>query len=231
MDDSSLPQPSDVSAEVQTTTLLEKYKDNAADSFRSDSLGTDAIPSVRTSNGKHPHRFASQSEAVGASFSKEKFDFYFNAAQVYLKQGRYYRAADSFTLASIFGAREEVGLAYAGKSHALFAAGEYISSALFLSRALQVMPDYASVKVDLVDIIGGKDKLEARIADAEERLQISDAPELRFLLAYVYYQMDKLDAAKKAIDAAYKKLPNSKAIGALKKAIDSALAGNQPTIQ
>jgi len=163
------------------------------------------------------------------SFSEDKFNLYINAAQAYLKQGRYYRAADSFTLASIYKPKDP--FAYAGKSHALFAAGEYISSALFLSRALQVMPEYVQRKVDLVDIIGGKDKLEARIADAEERLQISDAPELRFLLAYVYYQMDKLDAAKKAIDAAYKKLPNSKAIGALKKAIDSALAGNQPTIQ
>jgi len=43
--------------------------------------------------------------------------------------------------------------------------------------------------------------------------------------------MNRLDAAKKSIDAAYKKLPNSKAIGALKKAIDNALARSQPTIQ
>ncbi len=163
------------------------------------------------------------------SFSEDKFNLYINAAQAYLKQGRYYRAADSFTLASIY--RPKDPFVYAGKSHALFAAGEYISSAMFLSRALQVMPEYAQRKVDLVDIMDGKDNLEARIADAEERLQISDAPELHFLLGYIYFRMNKLDAAKKAIDVAYKKLPNSKAIGALKKAIDSALASSQPAIQ
>ncbi|MFQ6035418.1 MAG: tetratricopeptide repeat protein [Sedimentisphaerales bacterium] len=179
---------------------------------------------------------------------QDRFNWYIKAAQVYLKQGRYYRAVDAYTMASIYKLgpagslrqREAAGLAYIGKSQALFAAGEYISSALFLSRALAVMPEYASFKVDFVDILGGQDKLEKRIVDAEQRLKISDAAELQFLLGYIYYQLAKakpwtgsdadfvrLDEAKKAIDVAFQKLPDSKAVSAVKKAIDEARRESQ----
>ena len=164
-----------------------------------------------------------------ASFTSDKFNQHMRAAEMYLKQGRYYRAADAYTLASIY--KPDDPLCYAGRSHALFAAGEYMSSALFLSRALEIFPEYARFKIDLVAMVGDRDKLESRIADVEQWLQISEAPELQFLLAYVYYQMGRVQEAKKAIDAAYEKLPESPAVIALKKAIDSAVAGNQDAIK
>ncbi|MBA7714887.1 hypothetical protein ES703_123919 [subsurface metagenome] len=107
--------------------------------------------------------------------------------------------------------------------YALFAAGEYMSSALFLSRALEIFPEYARFKIDLVAMVGDRDKLESRIADVEEWLQRSGAPELQFLLGYVYYQMGRLQRAKQVIDAAYEKMPDSPAVIALKRAIDSAV--------
>ena len=170
-------------------------------------------------------RSAGTQDKSSSSFSQEKFNWYIKAAQVYLKQGRYYRAVDCYSLASIYKPGDP--LAYVGKSQALFAAGEYIGSALFLSKALQILPEYASFKVDFGDIlaldpVGGQDKLEKRIADAEQRLKISDAAELQFLLGYIYYQLGRLDEAKKAIDAAFQKLPDSKAVSAVKKAIDEA---------
>jgi tetratricopeptide (TPR) repeat protein len=164
-----------------------------------------------------------------ASFSDDKFNQHLRAGEMCLKQGRYYRAVDSFTLASIY--KPDDPLAYAGRSHALFAAGEYMSSALFLSRALEIFPEYARFKIDLVAMVGDRDKLESRIVDVEEWLQRSDAAELQFLLGYVYYQMGRLQRAKEAIDAAYEKLPDSPAVIALKRAIDSALAGNQDAIK
>jgi tetratricopeptide (TPR) repeat protein len=165
------------------------------------------------------------------SYTEDKFKRYMQAAQLYLKQGRYYRAADSYTMAAIYKPDQpSVGLAYAGKSHALLAAGEYMTSALFLSRAIEVLPEYAKLKVDLVDIFGNQDKFASRIADVEQRLKISGAPELQFLLGHVYYQsflrdgiiegeLDRLDTAKRLIDAAYQKLPNSRAVEILKNAV------------
>ena len=156
-----------------------------------------------------------------ASFSEDKFNQHLRAAEHYLKQGKYYRAADAYTLASIY--KPDDPLAYAGKSHALFASGEYMSSALFLSRALQIFPEYAQFKIDIEAMVGDRDKLETRVADVEEWLGRSGAPELQFLLAYVYYQMDRLPQAKEAIDAVYEKMPEAPAVLALKKAIEDSI--------
>jgi tetratricopeptide (TPR) repeat protein len=153
-----------------------------------------------------------------ASFSEDKFNQNMLAAEIYLKQGKYYRAADAYTLASLY--KPDDPLAYAGKSHALFASGEYMSSALFLSRCLQIFPEYARLKIDIVAMVGDRDKLETRVVDVEEWLGKSGAPELQFLLAYVYYQMDRLDKAKEAISEAYRLMPQDTAVRVLKKAID-----------
>jgi len=170
------------------------------------------------------------------SFSEAKFNQHIQAAQGHLKAGRYYAAADSFALASIYKLDPgEVGsdtvqagglaLCFAGRGHALFAAGEYISSALFLSRALKIAPEYAQTKIDLADMLGGKNKLDGRIADIKEWLGRSGSGRLEFLLGYVYYRMGRLGPAKQAIDSAYTKMPQSPAVVAVKKAIDDAIAG------
>ena len=156
-----------------------------------------------------------------ASFEEDKFNRHMRAAEEYLKRGRYYRAADAYTIASIY--KSDDPLAHAGKSHALFAAGEYMSSALFLSRALEIFPEYAQFKIDLVAMVGDKDKLESRIANVEEWLDESDAPELKFLLGYIYYQMERNEEAEKMTYEAFRKMPESKAVAALKKAITSSL--------
>ncbi len=153
-----------------------------------------------------------------ASYSQDKFNQHLRAAEELLKQGKYYRAADTYTLASIYKPNDP--LAYAGKSHALFAAGEYMSSALFLSWAMEIFPQYAQFKIDIEAMVGDKDKLENRIAEIKQLLEKNDAAELQFLLSYVYCQMNILEPAKKTIQAAFEKMPDSQAVIALKKAIE-----------
>ena len=96
-----------------------------------------------------------------------------------------------------------------------------MSSALFLSRALEIFPEYIQFKIDIEAMVGDKDTLENRIVEIEEWLKKSDAVELHFLLGYVYYQMNKEEQAKKAIDAAYEKIPEAPAVIVLKEAIYS----------
>jgi len=157
------------------------------------------------------------------SYSEAKFNQHIQAAENYLKTGRYYRAADSFALASIYKLDEPLSLA--GRGHALFAAGEYVSSALFLSRALEIAPEYACTKIDFAGMLGGENKLESRIADIKEWLGRSGSGRLQFLLGYVYYRMGRLGPAKQAINAASEKMPKSTAIDILKKAIDDKITG------
>jgi len=159
-----------------------------------------------------------------ASFSEDKFNEYIAAAELYQKQGRHYRAVSAYSLASIY--NPDDARAYAGKSHALFAAGEYMSSALYLSRAIEISPEYAAAKVDLLAILAtdNRKKLDSRIAEAEEWLRRSDnTAELQFLLGYIYYQAGELDKAKEIIDAAYIKIPDSTAVDAVRKAIEEKI--------
>jgi len=156
------------------------------------------------------------------TFSMSRFNNHFQEAQDHLKGGRYYAAADSFALASIY--KPDEPLCYAGRGHALLGAGEYISSALFLSRAIEANPENVRAKIDLAAMLGGENKLESRIADIKEWLGRSGSGKLEFLLGYVYYRIGRLGPAQQAIDAAYAKMPSA-AVIAVKKAVDDALAG------
>ena len=158
-----------------------------------------------------------------ASFSEARFEQHLAAAESYMKQGIYYRACDSYTLASIYRANDPQ--VFAGKGHALFAAGEYVSSSLFISRALEASPEYARSKVDLAGLMG-PDRIESRIADVKEWLEKSKSGELEFLLAYIYHRMGRVREAKGFIDAATAKMPGSSAAATLKKAIEEATSSN-----
>ena len=157
------------------------------------------------------------------TFSMSRFNHHFQEAQDHLHGGRYYAAADSFALASIYKPGEL--LCYAGRGHALLGAGEYISSALFLSRSIEANPEYVKTKIDLAAMLGGENKLESRIADIKEWLGQSGSGKLEFLLGYVYYRIGRLGPAQQAIDAAYAKIPQSAAVAAVKKAVNDAIAG------
>jgi tetratricopeptide (TPR) repeat protein len=164
------------------------------------------------------------------SFSESRFNKHLSSAEDHLKAGRYYRAVDSFNLASVYQPNNPDVLS--GKGHALFAAGEYMSSALFLGRALAIQPDYTQTKVDLAAMLGGADKLAERIADVEQWLARSGSAQLQFLLSYVYFRSGRLNQAKHAIAAAYENgtprgvshcgMPDSPAIDAMKTAIEQA---------
>lgn len=155
------------------------------------------------------------------SLSGAKFNQHMDEAEEHLKAGRYYRAASSFSLALIYQAGNPQALA--GRGHALLAVGEYVSSSLFLSRALEVSPEYLQTKVDLAAVLGGENKLADRIADIEQWLARSDSSQLQFLLGYVYYRTGQLLRAKQEIDAAYKKTPDSPSVQVMKITIDNMI--------
>jgi hypothetical protein len=153
-----------------------------------------------------------------ATESKDKFNYYMRSAEEFLKEGKYYRAADAYTLAGIY--KPDDPLAFAGRAHALFASGEYMSSAYFLSRAVNIFPQYVKFKIDLNAMIPDKDKLESRIADIKLWIERTSSAELSFLLAYIYYQLDKTELAEEAIKFAAEKIPDSVSIAILKQAIE-----------
>ena len=157
------------------------------------------------------------------TFSMSRFNNHFQEAQEHLKGGKYYAAADSFALACIYKPGEP--LCFAGRGHALLGAGEYMSSALFLSRAIEANPEYLKIRIDLAATLGGQHIIDSRVADIREWLGRSGSGQLDFLLGYTYYRMGRLGPAQQAINAAYIKMPQSAAVVTVKKAVDDATAG------
>jgi len=153
-----------------------------------------------------------------AAQTEDKFNYYMKSAEEFLQQGQYYRAADAYTVASIY--KPQDPLAHAGRAHALFASGEYMSSAYYLAAALNIFPEYVKFKIDLNAMIPDKDRLESRIADIKTWIERSDSAELSFLLAYIYYQLGNSGLALGAINFSAKKLPDSEAVRVLKQAIE-----------
>ncbi|MHC5086992.1 MAG: tetratricopeptide repeat protein, partial [Planctomycetota bacterium] len=82
-----------------------------------------------------------------ASLADEKFDGFMNAAEEFIRNGQFYKAADTYALAIIW--KPEDARGYLGQSFSLFAAGEYMSSAYYLGRAFELNPKAATKKYNL----------------------------------------------------------------------------------
>ncbi|MHC4216329.1 MAG: tetratricopeptide repeat protein [Planctomycetota bacterium] len=149
-----------------------------------------------------------------------KFAEYIKAAEEFLKEGKYYKAADAYTLASIY--EPENALAYGGKALALFAAGEYMSSSYFLERAITLSPEYAKNKIDLVAMLVDRDMIENNIIEMATWQQQSKSHELAFLMTFIFYQNNQIPAAKVAATFAFEKMKFNPAFKSLTQAINIA---------
>ena len=154
------------------------------------------------------------------SFVQAKVDHYLGEANELMKQGKFYRADDSYRLAEIYAMDNPV--VYGGRSLALLGAGEYMTSVFFLEMAIKADSDYARFRIDLAGAIGGQEKLDDRLVDINKWYEKSQAPELALMLAYVYYQQDDLTNAEEFIGKAEGVVKDSGAVEVLKKAIELA---------
>lgn len=138
---------------------------------------------------------------------------YLAAGEAHLKEGRFYKAADMFALAVLWDAAD--ARPFVGQAFSLFAAGEYMSSAFYLSQAILRNPDVASYPVDLATLIGDRDVFENRIIEMTTWQERSGSSELAFMTAYVLYHDGKTQKAAEAIRIAAEKMPDDKAVATL----------------
>jgi len=157
------------------------------------------------------------------------------AGRTYLQQGRYYKAADAYTLASAY--VKDHPLALAGKSHALLGAGEYIGSALFLTRAVEALAVSETAEgtkpgifkqLAASFVLLDRDTVDMRVGEMERFFKEYGSPELQFLLGYVYYQLGRFDHAAEALKAAAEKMPDVPAAAILAQAAEAAPKHRQP---
>jgi hypothetical protein len=73
-------------------------------------------------------------------------------------------------------------------------------------------------------MLGGKEKLDSRIADLDKSAKTGNAGELYFLLAFIQYKAGQSEQAKASIDEAERKMPNENIVKALKTIINQPAA-------
>jgi hypothetical protein len=153
-----------------------------------------------------------------ASLADEKFDGFMDAAEAFIQDGQFYKAADTYALAIIW--KPEDARGYLGQSFSLFAAGEYMSSAYYLKRAFELDPKAATKKYDLAEFIGNRDIFESRTLEISTWQERSQSGELAFLLAYISYQDNKATPAVNQIRKAKEAMPDEPTVQLLKNIID-----------
>ena len=154
------------------------------------------------------------------SLARAKYDEFMKSGNAFMKAGRYYKAVNAYVLATVWNSRDGQVNLHRGIAH--FAAGEYISGSLFVHRAILLAPDIADEKNELTTILPNKDLIDNRLAEAADWQKRSGSGEIALLLAYIHHQQDNPGKAQNFIKIAQDKLPQSKAVEALKAAIDTA---------
>lgn len=152
-----------------------------------------------------------------ANLAQAKAGQYIDTGIQLIKQGKYYKAADSFSMAAIW--QPNNGLVYAGQSWALFNAGEFMSSAYYLGRAITLSPKLAERKIDLSMLTADRDDYENRLLEASEWQKRSSSGELAFLMAYFYWQDGKVSQAQESIQTALTLIPEEPAVKILAEVI------------
>lgn len=142
---------------------------------------------------------------------------YMAAAEAFLKEGRFYKAADAFALAAIWGPNDV--RPFVGQAVSLLAAGEYMSSAYLLRQAILKNPNVASAQINPAALIGDRDVFENRLIEMATWQQRSGSGELAFLIAYVMHHDGKPRGAVEAIRFAVEKMPDDKAVQILRDVI------------
>ncbi len=168
-----------------------------------------------TTEATSPSAPASSQDA--GSPSAHGFERYYRAGRQLMQQGRYERAAEAFTLASAY--RPSEARAYLGKGQAFLAAGEYLNSAQFIGKAVELDLSFVLQKTDLVQLAGGPDAFVVHFNELSRLVERQESAQLQFLMAYIYYQMDRPQEAQAAIRAAQRLLPSSVPIDLLRSAI------------
>lgn len=160
-------------------------------------------------------------ESAGAA---QRFRWYLERGTALMREGKYYRAANAFETAGVFEPQNPVaGLAQAC---ALFGAGEFMSAAFYLNKALTASGELASSGIKLKDLFPDDSVLQGRLDELTHWQERSGDPRLLFLKGYVLYQTGEREAAREAIKNALQAQPDSAAIRAVLQAIDKAGGGD-----
>jgi len=132
-----------------------------------------------------------------AGVSTDQFNFHMGRAEKKLKAGRFYDAAGDYEIALTINASNP--LAHVGLGLSLLAAGEPLSAAMYVRRAMEIFPPLMETRLDIPAMLD-KDLVLRRLTGIQRRLDDAAEkpdPSLVFLAAYVCQNLGQTDQAKR----------------------------------
>ena len=154
-------------------------------------------------------------ELANASLSE-----YIVTAQKLMAAGKFYKAADAYTLASVW--MPGNANAHGGKGIALFAAGEYMSASFYIQKAISSSDSFVKEKYNLDEFIGDIDLIDNRLVEAKQWQRQAQSPEIAFLIAYINYQQGNVISAAEMMEKATGDGNDKNAVRILQETIDAA---------
>jgi tetratricopeptide (TPR) repeat protein len=121
-----------------------------------------------------------------AGQSPDLVNYYLKRAQAKFHEGKYYEAAGDYGICATVDPANP--LPRVGEGLALFAAGEPLSAALRVRKAMELFPPLMQTRLDLANMVGDMELMDVRLETLAERLSRSTAdtqPMLLFIGAFV----------------------------------------------
>ncbi len=148
-----------------------------------------------------------------AGTSKDRFNVQMTRAGELLRAKRFYEAAFTYEKAGLQDSRNP--LARVGRGLSLLGAGETLSAACEIERAMKIYPPLAQARLDLPKMMG-ESVIRKQLAILEDRIEAA-SPEVRhqleFLAVYLYYNERQFDKAKSYAQRLVKSVPQESLIG------------------
>jgi len=133
-----------------------------------------------------------------AGLSPDSFNLYMNRAKTLMKQGKYYDASQEYELAEIVDRANP--LAPLGASVSIFTAGEPFSAAIYLRKAMSLLPPLMETRLDVESMVKMTD-FEAQLRLLDERIAKPGGkmdPLLLYVSAFMHQSLGQTGQAKAA---------------------------------
>ncbi len=156
--------------------------------------------------------------ATFESLASAKVSEFRTAGDDLLKQGKYYKAIDAYVLALIWDSNNpQLNLR---RAIAHFGAGEFVSAALFLERAIVLEPSCLNEKIELETMLPSRDVIDNRLIEGADWQQQSASGEIAMLLAWVYQLQGQTTRAADYVRLAKGRIPDNPALATIAQAFN-----------
>jgi tetratricopeptide (TPR) repeat protein len=167
-------------------------------------------PGTAALNGAKTNAASSEAGDRQIDFARRKVDGYFSEGRQFMHEGKFYQAITALDMALIYGPND--AKLYQAKSYALVAAGELMSAAFYLDRAITLSPETVITPGDIKEFFPDAGQLQKHIETIDYWAKQSGNAMLSFLKGYMLYQAGQAEAAGKVLTEAFEGRQQSQAV-------------------